>query len=203
MIEFEFQEQAARLKKSYGPSAANDEFIAMLWRKFRSVEAKVFAQAVDYMIEERANLKVSVISEAVNNRARRFSQPLSPTTSVEKCRTCGNDAMVFAKFKTSNAKFFVRCHCEFGRDADDRLPQWKQSLTQDFEIVRIPSMKPDMSHLRDDVKLQSLSDEEFFQHAKVRAFFQRAMNNSMDWWSEQKKIAAEFWTDYFSEGLAR
>lgn len=202
MIEFEFQEQAARLKKAYGQQA-NEEFLAVLWRKFGRHDKRIFAEAVDYMVEERAQLKISVISEAVNTRARRYSQPLDGKGEEIQCDTCNKAGMMFASSKQHSFKIFVRCFCEWGANADDALPQWKQAMAQDFNLVRLPPMKPDFSPLRNDPRLSELSDDKFFEHPKVRNFISSAMASSLDWWATQKKIAGEYWAEYFAEGLAR
>jgi len=202
MIQFEFDGQIARLRKAYGQQV-NEEFITILWRKFGKYDARVFAEAIDFMIEERAQLKISVIAEAVMARGRRFSQPVQPVGTDIKCHICGNDAMIFAKWREGGGKFFIRCSCSWGDNADDRLPQWSPKYARDFEPVRIQSMKPDFSPIRNDPALEHLSDDEYFNHPKFKNFLAAAMASSMDYWAQQKRIAMEFWSQYVAEGLSK
>jgi hypothetical protein len=76
-------------------------------------------------------------------------------------------------------------------------------MGRDFSTERIPLMRPDLSPLRENPRLETLNDEDFFRDPEVERFISNQMKQSIDWWSMQRKIAASFWPDYFSEGLTK
>lgn len=204
MIEFEFQEQIGRLKRSFGQQV-NEEFVASLWRRFGRIEARVFALAVDFMIEERASLKISVMAEAINTQSRKQMQ-VEADRDLEKlrpCNVCETAGTIFAETLDGRARIMVRCNCEpWGSEvADPELPMWEPNMAREFRRVKINIKKPNFSELRENPKIKDLPDDEFWNHPFVKNAIDQALSQQFDWWRTQKNYAVLFWREYYMEGL--
>lgn len=199
MNQFEFDSQAARLRKAYGPSAVNEEFLILIYRKFMRYEIGLFTGAVDQMIEERMPLKISVMSELIASRGRRLSHFVSESSEKITCSICSNAGIMFAASVDYGHRFFIRCSCEYGLSSDDSVPVWRESMKKDFRMEPLPLMKPDLSDLRK--KFQELSDEEFTKRPEVARMIDSQIQEALIWWREQRRISNEFWSEYFAEKL--
>ena len=119
------------------------------------------------------------------------------------CGSCDKAGMIYAEALDGSHKIFIRCHCSWGEEEGDMIPQWNHAMSRDFRTARIPLMRPDLSSLRKNPSIQVLTDDEFLTDPRVISFMQNQMGQSIAWWSMQRKIAVEFWKQYFSEGMNR
>lgn len=207
MVQFEFDEQIGRLKRAYGQQV-NEEIVTMLWRRFGPVSHHVFVSVVDHMIEEKAPLKISTMSELVNSKSRAARRGHEAEPSDEEkypCSICSTAGTMFAETHDRQYRIFIRCSCApWGSEVVDKdLPQWSPKMARDFTLVKIPSMRPDISAYKNLPDVQKQSDEDFINDPRMHKAIQEATKNSQDWWRQQKLAALYFWKNYFQEGMSR
>lgn len=164
-----FRQQIQELNNSFS-TPYTERQVGALWRRFRHVAEKRFAEAVDKLvIEETRRPSLGAFDAALNNQARPDAREDKILPQDFTCNLCTGTGRLFAIKRGSFAEFGFRCSCKRGAELDEPiLPRWESYRERDFAPIpvwatlnQIAGVKPPEQNQDSKLKKEAGSDMQF------------------------------------------
>ncbi len=112
MTEKHFKEMIEILRRNYSAEAMSEDRVARLWKQFKNVDNEVFANAVQYILDEHTTRQLPPMSKffgavaACRQANSKAAEYLEPYHICMKCRDFGFEL---------GEELVTRCSCVLGR----------------------------------------------------------------------------------------